>query len=277
MKYTAEELASIKELKEAFKVSSSSSSMQKFESLVIEAVSKANGDDEDLALLRSILSKEQMLEVVERADGDSKEIEIIVDDEVEDEESLTFNYLGVFTSPPKKANKNELYRNSTQGVVYIYTDRWVEFLRDGKSESVHIGGGVGADDVMQMIAEYGGSGHFDGTIQSTNVIISETNFATLKGTDLQAVLTSVDNVISSKILFGEYLTRDMEESGDIIYVGFESASGGWYIKKVVSDVDGNLSLLYTNNYANGTEYNYMEAWGNKYTLNYVSISSLGVV
>ena len=56
-----------------------------------------------------------------------------------------------------------------------------------------------------------------------------------------------------------------------------NTSGDWYIKKVVTDILGDISIRYTNNYASSVNYDYTSAFINKTELNYVPLSGLGVI
>lgn len=278
MKYNKEELESINELREVFNQPVVPYNINKFEMLMLKHSEViANDDLKDLELLRSVLSEENIQKISEETSkSEKKKFEIEINRIDEKVSNVEFNFLGSFASHPKNAKNNNLYRNTKQGIVYIYTNKWNEFIRDGKSDTSYIGGGLGERDVIELIGKYGGSGNFDGTIQATNVLVNNSNFSSIVGDNAQSLLTSIDNQIANKILFGGYLTRDMEEIGNNIYVGCENASGDWYVKKVTTNIDESLSLLYSNNFANGTNYDYLEGYEHKYSLNYVAVSGLGL-
>lgn len=259
--YSLEEQESINELKKVFLVSEN----------VDEIIKEADSDSSDLEELKNLFSCNN--EVLSNDD----EVNIVVSDK-KDSGGTNFelNYLGVFNNPPQP-KKYCLYRNSNQGIVYFCQDnKWIEFLVDGKSDSVYVGGGLGERDVIQLIEEHGGSGDFTGTLDATKVNVDETYLVATKGATAQELFESIDKTITSKILFGEYKTMNMDEVGNTIHVGCMDVDGGWYIKKVVTDSDGDIVLTYTNNYASGTSYDYENAYNNKYSLNYVSVSELGL-
>lgn len=259
--YSLEEQESINELKKVFLVSEN----------VDEIIKEADSDSSDLEELKNLFSCNN--EVLSNDD----EVNIVVSDKKDSGgTNLELNYLGVFNNPPQP-KKYCLYRNSNQGIVYFCQDnKWIEFLVDGKSDSVYVGGGLGERDVIQLIEEHGGTGDFTGTLDATKVNVDETYLVATKGATAQELFESIDKTITSKILFGEYKTMNMDEVGNTIHVGCMDVDGGWYIKKVVTDSDGDISLTYTNNYASGTSYDYETAYNNKYSLNYVSISELGL-
>ena len=259
--YSLEEQESINELKKVFCGS------DKVKEIKIEV----DTDDSDLEELKSLFSDTNDI----FSDG---EVDIVIGEtETESEiQTLELKYLGVFNNPPPP-KKYCLYRNSNQGIVYFCQDnKWIEFLVDGKSDSVYVGGGLGERDVIQLIEEHGGSGDFTGTLDATKVNVDETYLVATKGATAQELFESIDKTITSKILFGEYKTMNMDEVGNIIHVDCMDVNGGWYIKKVVTDSDGDIVLTYTNNYASGTSYDYENAYNNKYSLNYVSVSELGL-
>ena len=92
-----------------------------------------------------------------------------------------------------------------------------------------------------------------------------------------SILEKFDRKIVSNVIFGNYKTHDVVEDGDIVYVGNMNTSGDWYIKKVVTDILGDISIRYTNNYASSVNYDYTSAFINKTELNYVPLSGLGVI
>lgn len=260
--YSLEEQESINELKKVFLISDN----------VKEIIKEVDDDTSDLEELKTLLSDSE-----EDVFSDDDEVDIVVGDKKEKESVvLELKYLGVFNNPPPP-KKYCLYRNSNQGIVYFCQDgKWIEFLVDGKTDSVYLGGGLGERDVIQLIEKHGGSGDFTGTLEATKVIVDESYLVATKGSTAQELFESIDKQITSKILFGEYKTMNMDEVGNIIHVGCMDVNGAWYIKKVVTDSDGDISLTYTNNYASGTSYNYENAYDNKYSLNYVSITELGL-
>lgn len=130
--------------------------------------------------------------------------------------------------------------------------------------------------IKKLSSNGSGGGSFDGYIDATNVNVEQTSLVTTSGSDAQTLFESIDYKIATKVLFGEYKTVDMEEVGDLIYVGFEALDGRWYFKKVITEPNGDLSILYTNNFANSSSYDYDQAWVNRYSLNYVTISMLGM-
>lgn len=262
--YSLEETESISELRKVFLPSKNT----------VDIVKEVDDISSDLEELRKLFSEDNK-EII----SDTKEVDIVIGDVGKLDEksvSLELKYLGVYDRPPQP-KKYCLYRNSNQGIVYFCQDgKWVEFLKDGKSDSVYVGGGLGEHDVLTLIKEHGGSGDFTGTLEATKVIIDESYLVATKGSTAQELFESIDKKITSKILFGEYKTHDMEEVGDTIYVGCKNVDGEWYIKKVVTDVEGNINLKYTNNYASGVSYDYDTAYNNKYTLSYVTVSELGM-
>lgn len=301
MKYTEEEIDSINELKKFFNIKKIElKDILSSEEEVLESVEE---------LRKVYFSNASKVEDVEKQTYDEPK-ELIFK---ENDNSYSLKFIGEKIYHPENATRNELYRNSQNGTVYIYTTKWEVFLKDGESNSFY-GGGLGERDVIAIVKDIIGNfdGHvkssnveidyqysnlvgnnlneilsdidskinedsFSGTLDSTNILIDNNNLSVITGNNLQESLEKIDRKIVSNVIFGNYKTHDVVEDGDIVYVGNMNTSGDWYIKKVVTDIIGDISIRYTNNYASTVNYDYLTAFINKTELNYVPLSGLGVI
>ena len=301
MKYTEEEINSIDELKNVFNVNKVElKDILCSEEEVLESVEE---------LKQFYFCNTSKIEDLEKQTYDEPK-ELIFK---ENDNSYSLKFIGEKLYHPGKANRNELYRNSQNGTVYIYTTKWEVFLKDGENNPFY-GGGLGEKDVISIVKDIVGNfdGHvkssnveidynytnlsggnlneilsdidskinvdsFSGTLDSTNVLLNNDNLSVITGNNLQESLEKIDRKIVSNVIFGNYKTHDVTEDGDIVYVGNMNVSGDWYYKKVVTDIDGNISIKYSNNFSSSTNYDYSLAYVNKTELVYVPLSGLGVI
>ena len=301
MSYTEDELISINELKTTLNVKNVElKNILSSEEEVLESVEE---------LKKVFFGSASRIDDIERETYNEPK-ELIFQ---EKEETYSLKFLGEKLYHPEHACRNNLYRNSQNGTVYIYTTKWEVFLKDGESNSFY-GGGLGERDVITIVKDIVGNfdgnvkssnveidyqysnitgnnlneilsdidskinvDSFSGTLGSTNILIDNNNLSVITGNNLQESLEKIDRKIVSNVIFGNYKTHDVVEDGDIVYVGNMNTSGDWYIKKVVTDILGDISIRYTNNYASSVNYDYTSAFINKTELNYVPLSGLGVI
>lgn len=301
MKYTEEEINSINELKNVFNVNKVElKDVLSSEEEVLESVEE---------LRQVYFGNTSKVEDIEKQTYDEPK-ELIFK---ENDNSYSLKFIGEKLYHPEKANRNELYRNSQNGTVYIYTTKWEVFLKDGESNPFY-GGGLGERDVIAIVKDIVGNfdGHvkssnveidyqyvnltgdnlndilsdidskinvdsFSGTLDSINVLLNNDNLSVITGNNLQESLEKIDRKIVSNVIFGNYKTHDVTEDGDIVYVGNMNVSGDWYFKKVTTYVDGNIEIRYSNNYSSSVNYDYGLAYINRTDLVYVPLSGLGVI
>ena len=300
MKYTEEEINSINELKKFFNVKN------------IEMVDILSSEEEVLESVEELkrayfCNTSKIEEVIQQTYNEPKELIF-----EENDNSYSLKFIGEKLYHPEKAKRNELYRNSQNGTVYIYTTKWEVFLKDGENNSFY-GGGFGERDVVAIVKDIIGNfdgnvkssnveidyhyvnlngdnlneilsdidskidSGFSGTLDSINVVIDNSKLSVITGDTLQDSLEKIDRKIVSNVIFGNYKTHDVVEIGNVVYVGYMNVSGEWYLKKVYTDPSGNISISFSNNYSSMVNYNYTEAFINKSELVYVPLSGLGVI
>jgi hypothetical protein len=311
LKFSLEESEAIAELKRFIGTERTESDRQAILELknALQPPTKEKEEIDPVKELKSAFGKD-FLKAVDTFVGEDKPTEMkVISNE---KEIASFDFLGSFDKEPKASKVLSLYRNTTTRTVYIYKNGWKEFLKDGEATNNYIGGGgLGQEEVLGLIESHGGasswnsltdkpttvSGYgivdvytkteidnivdnldvgFSGTLDATVVNVDYTTFTAISGSTAQDVFESIDRKIAGKIVLGEYKTHDMYDEGDILYVGALNASGGWYVKKIISELNGDLHISYANNYSSMTSYDYSGALDNKYTLKYVPLTGLGL-
>lgn len=129
--------------------------------------------------------------------------------------------------------------------------------------------------------EISGQDGFDSIIHALNTINSKPTFLYLDGkdinistgalvntssTNLQDIIADLDSSINSKLTLGDYLTEDVVEIGDFVFVGLRKSSGDWAFK-MVEDGD-NLSISYATVKNNPSLATYPEAFAGMTGLSY---------
>ena len=194
-------------------------------------------------------------------------------------------FIGEFDSEPdfNKYGLNKIYRNIRDGATYIRTKtEWRLLNKDGKNgtngkQSIP-GGGVGLNELNrvldQRLSNYspGGGGSFTGTIDS-NFVLTSGSYVNISATTLSEALSSIDKIISNKILFGEYAKNDFIEDIDYMYVGYASLDDKWYIKRV-EDLGDSLVLRYANISNNPLVVTYSAAINNRTILVYSLVQDI---
>jgi len=76
--------------------------------------------------------------------------------------------------------------------------------------------------------------------------------------------------ITSKA-FGDYIANDIEETGNLTYIGFENLDGDYFIQKI--DATSGKSIRFATIVNNPTRTTYALAWTNRATLTYETYST----
>jgi hypothetical protein len=251
---------------------------------------RAKIDDEDI---NDILSLKRMMI------KDNKFKRYVYNVTEEEQEQYGFDYIGEFSYEPNvEAYKiNTTYRNSYSNTIYIKTKNgWEVFLKDGRDgKNGQSGGGLGFSDVNNLIDEklknFSQQGmdlaliqqmidtslsSYVPTIDSNSIMVSG-SFINISGTNLNQMLHSVDNKLNNINYLENYKTHDyeiIEGIPEIMYVGKMNQFNYWYVRKVVTDANGNLLTYHANISNNPSITSYDMAWTNRNTLIYGTLESL---
>lgn len=71
--------------------------------------------------------------------------------------------------------------------------------------------------------------------------------------------------------FGDYVANDIEETGNLTYIGFENLDGDYFIQKI--DSTSGKSIRFGTLVNNPTQTSYSNAWTNRATLTYETYST----
>lgn len=76
--------------------------------------------------------------------------------------------------------------------------------------------------------------------------------------------------VTTKAL-GDYVANDIEETGNLTYIGFENLDGEYFIQKI--DSTSGKSMRFATVVNNDSVTSYSDAWTNRATLNYGTYST----
>jgi hypothetical protein len=221
----------------------------------------------------------------------------------EEQKQFGFEFIGHHTKAPDHTlyNLNTTYRNTYDRTVYIKTKNgWEVFLKDGSDgKQSPSGGGLGFADVSKLIDQKlsgfvtsgGTSGLNSSQVQQmidnslnnyTPVITSDSieisgTFLNISGTNLTQMMHSVDNKLNNINYLENYKTKDYETldgSPEIMYVGKLNQFNYWYVRKIITDVNGVITQYHSNISNNPTHLTYDDAWANRASLIYGNLEDL---
>lgn len=214
----------------------------------------------------------------------------------EEQQKYGFEFIGSYDYEPDHSsyNLNTTYRNNHDKAVYIKTKNgWELFLKDGQNGRSPVGGGLGYNDVNNLITQrltsVSGVG-LDATqvqqmidtsisniqVTSDNIQMAG-NYVNISGSTLSTQMKSLDKLMYNINFLENYKTKDYETVGtnpEIMYVGKTNQLNNWYVRKITTTIDGTITQLHANISNNNTILNYTEAWNNRLLLSYDTLDNL---
>lgn len=147
----------------------------------------------------------------------------------------------------------DVYSNSAGDLLSNYTQGFVQLFDADMNE---ISGQDGFDSIINALNTINTKPAFM-YLDGRDINISSGSLTNSSSSNLQDIISDLDTSINRKVTLGDFLTEDVVELDEHVYVGLRKASGEWVFKSVVDN--GDISISYASVKNNPTVVSYGEA------------------